>query len=91
MKKLTLYTGLLIMLSIFMSISCKKDDDNDTRYLTKVYDNASLNEEYQWQGNQLQKINNYNSQGAIIRYQEFKYSDGKLAQLDNYSSTKKMQ
>ena len=89
MKKSTLFSGLLLISTIILVSSCKKDDDDNTRYLTKVYDSGSLNEEYQWQGNQLQKTNNYNSAGAIRSYQEFAYSDGKLVQLDNYNSTQK--
>ena len=89
MKKTTLYPSLLIILAIILTSSCKKDDDDSTRYLTKVFDSGTLTEEYQWQGNQLQKINNYNSAGAIRSYQEFAYSDGKLARLDVYSPTQK--
>lgn len=89
MKKSTIFPGLLLILSIIFTGSCKKDDDDNTRYLTKVLDSGSLNEEYQWQGNQLQKINNYNSAGAIQSYQEFTYSDGKLTKLQNYGTSQK--
>ena len=89
MKKLTLFSGLLLILSIILSTSCKKDDDDNTRYLSEVYDNGTLTEKYQWQGNQLQKVNDYNSEGKIKSYQEFTYSDGKLIKLQNYSITKK--
>ncbi len=89
MKKLTLFPCLILILSIILITSCKKDDDDDTQYLSKVYDSGTLTEEYQWQSNQLQKINNYNSEGAIRSYEELTYSDGKLIKLQNYSISQK--
>ena len=90
MKKSTLFSGLLLILTIIFTSSCKKNNSDNTRFLSKVYDNGTLTDEYKWVGNQLQKINTYNSEGTIIGYTELIYSNGKLIKLtDNILQQKK--